>query len=89
LSDILQDAVPKSHVNNVVDVQVTGIDRGVDRLSLVAPPEIQRVRSQIANIEAIGDDQIKITGQSWGRTTVLVWTKSGERKSYLLDVRPK
>ena len=44
---------------------------------------------KIADISVAGEQktQLRITGGEHGRTTLLVWTKDGARKEYLLVIR--
>ncbi len=40
----------------------------------------------IADVRTVGKDQLELTGVSSGKTTLLVWRTSGERRSYLIEV---
>jgi Flp pilus assembly secretin CpaC len=41
----------------------------------------------VAEVKNLGEGQLLISGAGEGKTTLLVWTASGERLSYVVDVR--
>ena len=42
---------------------------------------------EIADIEVLGSQSLRIKGGEEGKTTLLVWTADKARRSYLIDVR--
>ncbi len=54
-------------------------------------PNIQRVAigdSDVADVKTAGNDQLLLVGMHEGRTTLLVWSADGKRRSYLIIVPP-
>ncbi|MCY1083701.1 pilus assembly protein N-terminal domain-containing protein [Archangium lansingense] len=43
--------------------------------------------SSTADVSVVGGSRIRISGRAKGSTTLLVWTKDGERKAYTLIVQ--
>ena len=54
---------------------------GIERVAVGDPSTV--------DIKTLGNDQLEVIGVEPGRTTLLVWKKSGERYSQLIEVRGK
>jgi pilus assembly protein CpaC len=66
------------------------INLGVGTQKVITVPGTTRIAlgdPNVAEVKAIGNNQILISGSSEGRTTLLVWKSSGQRVSYLVTVR--
>lgn len=76
---------------NVAFAQAAGtINLGVGTQKVVSMPGIQRVAvgdDSVLDIKTIGNNQVLLVGLSAGRTTLLIWEKSGKRLSYEVLVR--
>ncbi len=68
----------------------TTVSLGVGSQKVITIPGLSRVAlgdPSIADVKTLGSGQLLITGQSEGKTTLLVWKSSGQRVSYLVAVR--
>jgi len=66
------------------------VSLGVGSQKVLTIPGLSRVAlgdPSIAEVKTLGSGQLLITGQSEGKTTLLVWKTSGQRVSYLVAVR--
>ncbi|XXF75476.1 pilus assembly protein N-terminal domain-containing protein [Myxococcaceae bacterium GXIMD 01537] len=66
------------------------ISLGVGTQKVLPVPGVTRVAlgdQSIAEVKTLGSGQLLITGQSEGKTTLLVWKGNGQRVSYLIAVR--
>jgi pilus assembly protein CpaC len=66
------------------------IHLGVGSQKVLSLPGVIRVAvgsSQVAEVKAIGNDQILVTGTGEGRTTLVVWRGTDKRKTYAVTVR--
>ncbi|WP_224362028.1 type II and III secretion system protein family protein [Hyalangium versicolor] len=68
----------------------TTLALGVGTQKVITIPGITKIAlgdASIAEVKNLSNNQILITGQAEGKTTLLVWKSSGQRVSYLIAVR--
>lgn len=68
----------------------TTVSLGVGSQKVLTIPGLSRVAlgdPSVAEVKTLGSGQLLITGQTEGKTTLLVWKSSGQRVSYLVAVR--
>src|SRR5690349_1486057 len=66
------------------------IHLGVGSQKVLTLPGVIRVavgNSQVAEVKAIGNEQILVTGTGEGRTTLVVWRSADKRTTYVVTVR--
>lgn len=76
--------------SNALAQEGSTISLGVGTQKVLAVPGVTRVAlgdPAVAEVKTLGSGQLIITGQSEGKTTLLVWKGSGQRVSYLIAVR--
>jgi pilus assembly protein CpaC len=66
------------------------INLGVGAQKVLTIPGVTRVAvgsQDVAEVKAIGNNQILVTGTGEGRTTLVIWKGSGQRVTYVVIVR--
>lgn len=65
---------------------------GVGSQKVLSVPGIARIAigdPGVADVSALGSNQVLVAGKSEGRTTLLIWKSNGSRLSYVVSVRKK
>lgn len=68
----------------------TSVSLGVGAQKVLSIPGLSKVAlgdPAIAEVKTLGSGQLLITGQAEGKTTLLIWKSTGQRVSYLVNVR--
>ncbi|MCP3161790.1 type II and III secretion system protein family protein [Myxococcus qinghaiensis] len=68
----------------------TSVSLGVGAQKVLTIPGLSKVAlgdPAIAEVKTLGSGQLLITGQAEGKTTLLIWKTTGQRVSYLVNVR--
>jgi pilus assembly protein CpaC len=63
---------------------------GVGSQKILSVNGVQRIAvgdPSIADVKAIGSNQILVSGSAEGRTTLIIWRSNGQRLTYLVSVR--
>ncbi len=63
---------------------------GVGTQKVISVPGIAKIAigdPGVADVNALGQNQVLLVGKSEGRTTLLIWRSNGSRLSYMLSVR--
>ncbi|MBZ4402043.1 pilus assembly protein N-terminal domain-containing protein [Myxococcus sp. MISCRS1] len=68
----------------------TTFSLGVGAQKVLNIPGLSKVAlgdPSIADVKTLGSGQLLVTGQAEGKTTLLIWKSTGQRTSYLINVR--
>ena len=63
---------------------------GVGTQKIISVGNISRIAlgdPSVADVKAIGSNQILIVGSAEGKTTLIIWRSNGQRLNYLISVR--